>query len=120
VDRENDMKVTCNTTKEFLENLADVLAERVLGRTIYVSLTRTPVGGRDSVKLSVTLQYSAVVNLADGEGQYLLEAAENCGFDYVDASQEFKGGDAARALREALDGFCVKRGLVVKPGFVSE
>jgi hypothetical protein len=47
-----------------------------------------------------------------------LEAGQECGTDYRDASQEYIGTGNANALRDKVQKLCEERGLKVKPGII--
>jgi hypothetical protein len=111
------MRVTCNTLDEFVENLEKEGPARIFQRVIRVSVTRRPLD-EDGVKFRVNFQASAVIDLGDGEGQYLLEVGQDCGTDFEDASQETEGSERAEALKQRLK-LCCREGIELRPGVVS-
>ena len=113
------MRVTCGTIDEFIENLKALPHGAVFQKVIYVSRTRNSIDGtaRNGVRFSVVLQASAVVDLGD-DGQYLLEAGEDCGIDYEDSTQERKGTERASELRQKIKRHCESHGIDVRPGIV--
>lgn len=114
------MRVKCNTVDEFLENLSAEETDRVVQRVVRVGVTSNPVDGdqRDAVKFRVNVQASAVVDLPDDEGQYLLEVGEHCGFDYNDASQDRAGSERAAELKGRIGRVCRALRLEVRPGII--
>jgi len=115
------MRVACNTIEEFLENLKSVEPSSVYGKVVYVSVNRRPLDATDknkATRLQVSLQASVVIDLDDG--QYLLEAGEDCGKDYRDGGGDNAGSDLAAELKDQIKNYCESTGLVVRPGVVSE
>jgi len=113
------MRVECHSISDFLVNLKAEPPEAVLNGVVYASTTKNPIDGdkRTAVKWRVVFQASVVVSLAGG-GEYLLDAGEDCGGDYTDATQEFDGSERADELRGAVESVCRERGLAVRPGVV--
>ena len=113
------MRVTCRNVEEFLADLVLGGDEKILQNAVRVTTFRNPIDGtkRDAVKFSVVLQASAVV-LLPNEGEYLLEVGEDCGVDFVDATQDFEGSDHAAELKDRIKGFCRTHGLEVRPGLI--
>ncbi|MDO8682502.1 MAG: hypothetical protein Q7N50_03355 [Armatimonadota bacterium] len=106
---------------DFFQHLNVVKPDDIYGRVIYVDVNRRCIDGQGQPKVrwSVVIQASAVVASEDG-GQYLLQAGEDCGLDYEDASKEHTGTERAKSLREALEDRCVDLKLRLLPGVVSE
>ena len=113
------MRVIVQNVAEFIGNLESESPDRVYGKTVYVSVTRTPLDGnkRDAAKWSVVFQASAVVDLPDG-GQYILEVGEDCGTDYTDSTDEPAGTEQANELKERVRQYSRANGLTVRPGVV--
>ena len=129
------MRTVCPTIDDFLENVGRKLVNTwsackgdvdrfkcpVHRKAIYLSRFRTSVGKDDNqhtaVKFKVLLHVSAVIS--DSEGEYLLEAGEDCGIDYEDGSQEFNGTEKADELVAKLKEFCKINKLETRPGSVS-
>jgi hypothetical protein len=117
------MRVTCHTPAEFLEALGAETA--ILQNAVRVSQTRKPIDGvnggwKNATKIEITLQLTAVVLVADeeGGGQYLLEAGFITGVDYVDASQELGGSEAAAGVLKLVEELCLARGWRTLPGVI--
>ncbi len=114
------MRITCHTLGELLENLKAVAPTSVFQRTVYTSTSRRPLDNENkykAVKFAIVFQVSAVIGTEEG-GEYILESAEECGFDYTDASNEAAGTMKADALRNTLVEHCDDAGLKVRPGIV--
>ena len=112
------MRITCHDIAGFLENLNT--CGDVFGKVVYVDVSRRPLGDdpRKAMKHQVTIQTSAVLGLGDGEA--LLVAGEDCGADYADQGGDQGGSDRAAELKAIIVRCCEGRGLVVRPGVVSE
>lgn len=114
------MRVQCSSIDDFLANL-NKCGGTVLNGTVFVDESRRPAHGQHpnvSVRWIVEIQASAVVELPDNRGEFLLQAGEECGLDYTDATQEFDGSDRAAELRGQLEGYCESRQLSLLPGIV--
>lgn len=85
-----------------------------------MDVSRRPLGddSRKAVKHQVVIQASVVLGLGDGEA--LLVAGEDCGMDYADQGGDQGGSDRASELKAIIVRCCDGRGLVVRPGVVSE
>ncbi len=114
------MRITCNSINDFLRHL-DQNPAAIYGQVVYVDVNRRCIDGeaKPKVRWLVGIQVSAIMGMGD-EGQCLLQAAENCGLDYEDSSQEKAGTIKMKALREALEDRCVDLKLRLMPGVVSE
>ncbi len=117
------MRVSCETVDDFLECLEDLAKKEsaAFENAVRVSVVRNPCEGenkRKAVRFEVFFHASAVVQLKDGESEYLLEAAEFCGIDYHDAEPETKGTQKADLLRERMKKFCKEVNLSVLPGII--
>jgi hypothetical protein len=71
----------------------------------------------DLVRWQVNFQVSTVIDLNE-DGQYLLEAGEDCGTDYEDADAESKGMDRAIWLKSRVSRCCEEMGLRLLPGII--
>jgi len=113
------MRVTCNDIAEFLKCLEDEGNERVFQRTVRVSRSRNPLDdSKDkAVRFSANIQVSTVIDLGD-DGQYLLEAGEDCGIDYEDSTREMLGTEQMEMLRNRIMVCCDRLGLKVLPGLI--
>ena len=116
------MRITCDDVDDFLVNVMEEGPDNVSQKVIHVSYIKKPIdassGTNFVVKLGILLQASAVMNTKDGEGQYLLEMGQHCGFDYVDKTQEFKGTEKATKLKKQIEDFCNQNGLTTRPGVI--
>jgi hypothetical protein len=119
-DRDNNMKVACETVDQFLDNLEYVGPSGLFESTVWVNINRRPLDGsrRDALKFDVTIQASAVIR-KDGD-EYLLVVGEVCGRDYEDSTQEKTGSARATDLRSKIVEVCGSKGWSVRPGSVSE
>ncbi len=113
------MRVTCQTIDEFIQTLESEGNENIFRATIRVNSIRRPVDGtkHDCSAFDCLIQASAIVDMGE-EGQYLLEAGEECGRDYVDASQEFEGSTIMKELRDKISMFCTFNKLRLLPGLI--
>jgi len=109
------LRITCHTIADFVCHLGK---SEVYGKTIYVDRNERHEGF-DGVKVEVSFQASAVL-LLPGGGECLLQTGEVCGVDIRDASPDYSGSDRASELREFVQSFCERNGLVVMPGIVDE
>jgi len=117
------MRVVCESFEDFLADVQFQIKENgpkaVADKTIRLSTTKHPVGegeGKEAVRLMVTMHCSAII--VSGEVGYLLEAGEECGIDYNDATQEKNGSKAMGVKVAALGDFCDSAGLVIRPGVI--
>lgn len=110
------MRVTCKTVDEFLENLLSEGGDHVFQKVVRCSTTRRPMD-LDLVRWQVNFQVSTVIDLNE-DGQYLLEAGEDCGMDYEDADAESKGMDKATSLKNQVGGCCEEMCLRLLPGII--
>ena len=103
------MRVVCQMIDEFFENLTSEPKGSLFRDTIRINNVRQPLDGNRfaALKFQIIVQVSAVVDLGE-DGQYLLEAAEDCGIDYADASQEKEGTEQANELRLKINQECEK------------
>ena len=112
------MRVKCHSVDEFLENLRGEPADAVLQKVVRVSIVHRPApGGKDDPRVPVVFQASAVIEIPE-QGQYLLELGENCGADYLDASQDKTGTLAAEGVKKKIQAYCELNGLEVRPGII--
>ncbi len=109
------MRVVCNSVGEFLENLHAEGGDRVLQGVVRVSTSRNPVD-KYGAKALVALQVSTVIIIGE-EGQYILEAGEDCGPDYP-GEGDCPGAKRLETLRGAIKKTCELLGLDVRPGFI--
>ncbi len=113
------MRITCQSIEEFLRCLEAEPPDAVLQKVVRVSrVFRALDDERPPVKLMVTLQASAVVGIMGEEGQFLLQAGEECGVDYRDSTQEEAGTEKADELRKMIREYCDRHGLEVRPGVI--
>lgn len=109
------MLVNVGSIEDFKATLESEESKNVHRQMVYVSLSYKAED--DQPKREVFLHVSCVVNVSDEE-QYQLNYNQNFGIDYVDATQELKGTEAAEAviltLRSWLEGF----DLIEMPGVV--
>lgn len=118
------MRITCQTLDGFLGDLKTSIDEAspnvVLQRTVRVevyerSMEEKPV--RDSIRVQIVIQASAVVAMGD-DGEYLLQFGQDCGIDYNDGSGEMNGTIKANKLRAKIQEFCDDEGLRIGPGTI--
>lgn len=110
------MRVVCHTVEEFLVSLLAEGSEHVFQKVVRVSTNRRPLD-TDLVKWQVNFQVSTVIDLGE-DGQYLLEAGEDCGTDYEETEPESNGMDKANSLRNQVGRCCVEMGLRLLPGII--
>lgn len=111
------MRITTSTVDEFVECLDNAVS--IFENTIRVSITRRPQeGGRNAVKFDVVLQASALVT--SPEGEYILEAGEECGIDYNDATQEKQGSSVASKQKQMIVEYAKTKNWKVLPGIISD
>lgn len=115
------MRVTCTSISDFLETLEQEGVGKIHRRTIHLNVSRRPLDGTkiSAAKFQVTLQATAVIDLGDDDGQYLLDFGELMGIDYEDASQDKSASKAAEKAEERIVNVCTNLGLVVRPGIIS-
>jgi hypothetical protein len=116
------MKVQTAAIDDFLTNLGSVKPEHVFNKLIYFSVNRSPVDNADkrkATRFSVIVQASAVIDVVESGSQYLLDYAENVGFDRIVGSR-LEGSNKAGEIKDQLVVFCRERGIEVMPGVVSE
>ena len=113
------MRVVCNSIDEFLLDLETHNNGCLHQNAIRCSVSKNPVDGnkRDAVRFAVNIQFSAII-MNGPEDQYLLEAGEDCGFDYKDTTQEYIGTEEADRLKSKLESVCKRRGWVIRPGII--
>lgn len=116
------MRITTQTVDEFIECLQDV--ESIFDSTVRVSVGKVPHGDkevRNCVKFLVSIQVSAVVIVSDESGaEYLIDAGEICGVDYVDSSNSLEGTVRANAMKDKIRQFASSKGWRTLPGVISE
>lgn len=114
------MRVECSNLSEFIQNLELEKEGTVYNNVIYVNIIDQPIDGdkRDSVRTMVVFRVSTIVNVGDGEGQYLLNSEEECGIDYNDMTQEKNGINAANIILQRLEVYCEEHNLKIRPGIV--
>ena len=109
------MRVTCQTVKEFIENLGT--AESVFRRTVWCSTTKR-AEDEDGVKFVMGFQASAVMVFDDGSDA-LLDVGVGCGMNYEDATQDFSGTELAEKLRVQVSDYVQSRdGWKCLPGII--
>jgi len=110
------MRVECKSIQDFLLNLDNIAMERVIESTIRVSISEN----REGVKYYVNFQASALIQLAEYDGQYLLEFGADCGRDIRGTSDpDFEGTSKAMAFKAEVIEMCDKKGWTTLPGVIS-
>lgn len=118
------MRVVCSSVSDFMKDLETQVGasgpDCVVQKTVRINIDKSSLEGkpiRDSVKIGVILQASAVIILSN-DGEYLLQLGFDCGVDYLDASKELRGTKVAEALSVEIENFCRTLGLVTGPGMI--
>ena len=112
------MIVTCKTFDDFLINLHALPNDRLLEGIVRVSISEMDETG-DGVKIIINFQASAIVWLADMQGQYLLELGVDVGRDIRDAEPDLSGMAKAQEYKVILIELCKARGWTILPGVIS-
>ena len=111
------MRVLVQDVDEFIEDLKT--AHSVHQGTLRFSIIKRKGASPHSAKVQVYIQFGAVVVDAEGN-EYLLEGAEPCGDDFVDAEASGEGSAKAVERKQAVIQFASDRGWLVKPGIIGE
>ena len=89
--------------------------------TIRINISKNEL---NEAKLEVVIQVSALVRVLeehDGvqeESQYLLEAGQFCGIDYIDSSNDPQGTRIADELKSQICDYALERNWKVLPGII--
>lgn len=113
------MRITFNTIYEFLADLRTQVDQQgpdcVFQKCVRLSQSTRELDV-DGVKHLVNLQVSAITS--DAEGEYLMEAGEDCGTDYLEDPPEKKGSETAAKKKQMITDVCDDLGLRVRPGLI--
>ncbi len=113
------MIITCKTFDDFLVNLKHLPTnDRLLEGMLRFSISEMDETG-DGVKFIINFQASAIVWLADREGQYLLELGVDVGRDIRDSDPDLTGTKCALEYKAVLEELCKTRGWTILPGVIS-
>lgn len=107
------MRVICECFEDFLENLQIDDDQNLFEDVIRVSISKRSVS--EASKKVVTICSTLIQN---NESEYLVEYAEDCGYDYSDGSDGPSGSDRANAIKKALEELATVRGWRIKPGIL--
>lgn len=108
------MRVVCQSVEEFTDNLRIEGKGHVYRDTVYLSRFVRKI---DEGRSTINIQVSAVVDV-DASSQYLLQAGEDCGTDYLAADEELKGTIEFERIKAKLVECCNELCLNVRPGIV--
>jgi len=112
------VRVECKSIQDFLCNLKALSKEQVIEGIVRVSISERDERG-DGPYFYINFQASALIQLADYEGQYLLEFGEDCGRDIRDSEPDFEGSGNAYALEAEVKAMCNEKGWRILPGIIS-
>jgi len=112
------MRIECPTLQEFFDCVRS--EEKFFQNAIRYSVVRRPVGKDPTIQIKeeVILQVTTVV-VAD-PGEYLLQSAEHCGYDYNENPPERNGSEKAEELVKNLQQFAKVNRLKLLPGIIHE
>jgi hypothetical protein len=106
------MRIECHSIADFMENL--VAIGSVFQNIVYWNYYRRPI---TNIKYLVVVQASTVADLKE-DGQFILEAGEECGEDVKAANGTDAGSNRAESLKKQLADYCASRGLKLLPGHI--
>lgn len=108
------MRVTFATCDDFCAEL-ERLSDTIWRKEVRVRIDRAPEQD-DEVTFQVAIWGTAICR--SGDGDFLLEYGELCGFDNEEqgARHPHAGSDEAQSRRTRIERSCSKRGLQILPG----
>ena len=112
------MKIVCKSLDHFLTNLQQ--EKTTFKNLVFVFIDKTPKDVSNTVCRYQVVFHAAAIVIDETGAEYMLEMAEDCGIDYVDASQDFAGSEVASEKNDRLIAVCNTLGLTIRPGLIEE